>query len=128
MYPGMWSIRFWVQWESSEARGQGELGSGLGTITQEMAEGYLSTRLEFLVSSKVESSIIVLVLLVIKPLLSWTLRSVSVQPNKILCNTVCFILMWARLCARCWGFSDKKQGRQAYEKVIRIQSAKHCDR
>lgn len=110
-----------MQWGGSEARGRGELGSGLGTITEEHEVGVL-------VSSKVESSIIVLILLVIKPMLSWTLRSVSVQPNKILHNIVCFILMWARLCARCWGFSDEKQGRQAYEKVIRIQSAKHCDR
>lgn len=117
-----------MQWEGSEAWGQGELGSGLGTITEKMAEGYLSTKLEFLVSSKVESSIIVLIVLVIKPLLSWTLKRVSVQPDKILRNTVCFILMWARLCARCWRFSDEKPGRQAYEKVIRIQSAKHCDR
>lgn len=47
--------------------------------------------LEFLVSAKVKGGIIVLILSTIKRLLSWTLRSISVQPNKIPFTITCYI-------------------------------------
>ena len=50
------------------------------------------------------------------------------QSNKILFNIICYILQWNGFCARCWRFSEDeklKRWRQVYEKVSKIQFAKH---
>lgn len=57
----------------------GKMGLRLRDNSKEMAEGYLGTGLEFLVSVKVEGALLLSILLIIRPLLSWTLRSVPTQ-------------------------------------------------